>query len=441
MRLLETFGSCWRRTVLLPALLVASIAHAASDGFVLAGQSNMVGCSTQAENTRMSRVTSPDPDGLVSRSFRLDHKWVLANEFPCHDAQCSGTRCAYPGENRTVERHPQWIDQGAGTCVCNCGVHVASSNQGGDAGRGSAWPTFAAHWMRERGREVAFVATAIGGQSLVSSSRAGQPSWDPDAMDCASLPPVPLGVGIPSLSAPGELYCRMLEAVRLSGLANLRAVLWHQGESDAGDVSFEAYELGLERLADHVWADLGVPMIVAPISRKTRLDDACVSNAGSDAIHDATIAAALAHPHILLGPDTDDLVLESDCAHIHDVATLGDRWFEAVTAVLPACNDGLDNDGDGWTDHPEDPGCRSAAQARENPSCQNGLDDDGDGAIDFDGGASAHGGVSPAAADLGCKSADQGNEGIPNACGLGVELPLVLLAGWRRSARGNRRSA
>jgi hypothetical protein len=141
MRLLETLGFRWRRIVLLPALLAASTAHAASDGFVLAGQSNMVGSSTQAENTMVSRVTSPDPEGLVSQSFRLDHKWVLANEFPCHDTQCSGTQCAYPGENRTVERHPQRIDEGAGTCVCNCGVHVASSNQGGDAGRGSAWPT------------------------------------------------------------------------------------------------------------------------------------------------------------------------------------------------------------------------------------------------------------------------------------------------------------
>ena len=409
-------------SVTVAALLASPSAQAGSDGFVLAGQSNMVGCSTESENSLAGRVTSPDPDGLVSRSFRLDHNWVLANEFPCHDSQCSGSRCEYPGPNRTVERHPQWIDQGTGTCVCRCGVHVPSNNQNADAGRGSAWPTFAAEWMHERGREVSFVATAIGGQALVSSVNAGQPSWDPTAMDCAALPPVPLGVGIPALTAPGELYCRMLEAVRLSGLANLRAVLWQQGESDVGAVSFDAYKAALERLADHIWSDLGVPLIVAPLSRKTRSDDSCVSDAGAETIRDATIAAAQSHPYIFLGPETDDLAFESDCTHIHDVATLGERWFDAVTASLPACNDALDDDGDSWTDYPADPGCHNAAQASENPACDDGLDNDGDAKVDLQ--------------DPDCNGAAWKRSEFPAACGLGFEIAAVLplLARWRRAS-------
>ncbi|RIL07970.1 MAG: hypothetical protein DCC71_01200 [Proteobacteria bacterium] len=50
---------------------------------------------------------------------------------------------------------------------------------------------------------------------------------------------------------------------------------------------------------------------------------------------------------------------------------------------LPDCSDGIDDDGDGLTDFPADPGCRSASSAVENPACQNGIDDDGDGSIDF----------------------------------------------------------
>ncbi|HPG24915.1 MAG TPA: flagellar basal body FlgE domain-containing protein [Myxococcota bacterium] len=50
-----------------------------------------------------------------------------------------------------------------------------------------------------------------------------------------------------------------------------------------------------------------------------------------------------------------------------------------------ACSNGRDDDGDGRTDHPEDPGCRSplddAEQALE-IACDDGRDNDGDGLID-----------------------------------------------------------
>jgi hypothetical protein len=47
-------------------------------------------------------------------------------------------------------------------------------------------------------------------------------------------------------------------------------------------------------------------------------------------IHDATIAAAADHPHIFLGPNTDDLEREGDGSHIHDVVMLAERCFDAV---------------------------------------------------------------------------------------------------------------
>lgn len=62
------------------------------------------------------------------------------------------------------------------------------------------------------------------------------------------------------------------------------------------------------------------------------------------------------------------------------------------TCVSAACNDGIDNDGDTFTDFPNDPGCDSISDSDETddcpngagcPLCSNGIDDDTDGLIDF----------------------------------------------------------
>ena len=60
-----------------------------------------------------------------------------------------------------------------------------------------------------------------------------------------------------------------------------------------------------------------------------------------------------------------------------------------VTSPTPTpgqCNDGTDNDGDGLSDFPADPGCTSSTDPSEKEAglaCDNGLDDDGTGTIDF----------------------------------------------------------
>ena len=53
----------------------------------------------------------------------------------------------------------------------------------------------------------------------------------------------------------------------------------------------------------------------------------------------------------------------------------------------PACANGRDDDGDGWADYPEDPGCKSAEGTDEapNPQCSDQLDNDNDGSVDFNG--------------------------------------------------------
>ncbi len=72
----------------------------------------------------------------------------------------------------------------------------------------------------------------------------------------------------------------------------------------------------------------------------------------------------------------------------------------------PQCNDGLDNDNDGYTDWPADPGCVNKNDKSElNPTieCDDGLDNDGDNNIDM--------------ADTGCSSPSDNDE---TDCGDGV---------------------
>ena len=75
-----------------------------------------------------------------------------------------------------------------------------------------------------------------------------------------------------------------------------------------------------------------------------------------------------------------------------------------------ACDDGVDNDGDGLVDYPEDPGCASPSDPSEQNAavqCDDGIDNDGDGLVDFP-------------ADPDCDSPSDTVEGPP-ACRDGVD--------------------
>jgi hypothetical protein len=87
-----------------------------------------------------------------------------------------------------------------------------------------------------------------------------------------------------------------------------------------------------------------------------------------------------------------------------------------------ACDDGSDNDGDNLVDYPADPGCFGPGSGAEDCACQDGDDNEGDGTIDFDGGLSALGYVK-AAPDPQCTYGWQDAE---KYCGLGAELALLL---------------
>lgn len=105
------------------------------------------------------------------------------------------------------------------------------------------------------------------------------------------------------------------------------------------------------------------------------------------------------------------------------------------------CNDGVDNDGDGLTDFPADPGCASPDDPNEDDriGCSDGIDNDGDGLIDFP--------DDPGCLDLndedeaddpgiegggcGCQVAGEGAPLLPSLLLLGLALALLR----RRRAR------
>jgi probable HAF family extracellular repeat protein len=109
------------------------------------------------------------------------------------------------------------------------------------------------------------------------------------------------------------------------------------------------------------------------------------------------------------GLDLGDWVLR-EARSVSNVNANGEFWItgagtnpsgnpEGWVALLslPACNDGINNDGDGGTDYPADPQCNSKGDRSETPDCGDGLDNDGDGPIDFP-------------ADTGCTSASDRTE-------------------------------
>ena len=91
---------------------------------------------------------------------------------------------------------------------------------------------------------------------------------------------------------------------------------------------------------------------------------------------------------------------------------------QIVPIVYPACfpdcgpcNNSVDDDGDGFIDDGDDPGCRNPDWHTESPECDDGIDNDNDGAIDT--------------LDTTCGNAWQTSE-TPAGCGMGAELALIL---------------
>jgi hypothetical protein len=152
-------------------------------------------------------------------------------------------------------------------------------------------------------------------------------------------------------------------------------------------------------------------------------------------IAEALAAAAAAAPAACengLDDDGDGLVdagADPGCDAANDPS-------ERSSALV--CDDGLDNDSDGLVDFSPtpgagDPGCMGSSSTLENPQCQDGINNDPaqDALIDFDGGAAA--GLPPeqqTGLDPQCAGAPWRNMEAsvpPPSCGIGPELTLLVL--------------
>jgi hypothetical protein len=118
-----------------------------------------------------------------------------------------------------------------------------------------------------------------------------------------------------------------------------------------------------------------------------------------------------------------------DAWFLDDAGAVRDRFRITKGPLLPACSNGLDDDGDGAIDYPADPGCGGPSYTKEAPQCNDGIDNDGDLLVDV--------------ADPGCQTfASNDFEVPPSTCGLGPELALVLpLLGLARRIRSSRAPA
>jgi hypothetical protein len=148
------------------------------------------------------------------------------------------------------------------------------------------------------------------------------------------------------------------------------------------------------------------------------------------------------------------------------IADLSVYRAEILSVInTPTCNDGLDDDGDGLTDYPADPGCSSANDSDErdaNLVCDDGVDQDGDGLVDWpedpgcsdssdsseqspglicDDGIDNEGdGLTDYPEDPECTSPTAPNEGpapyVPVTSGLGSGLLIALLGATGRLRSG-----
>jgi hypothetical protein len=203
---------------------------------------------------------------------------------------------------------------------------------------GTPWPTFAAMLVGEIGIPVAVMSVGCGGTS--------SKQWLPADL---GADPVHEYCGAEA-ARPGALYQRLVRGVR--ALGNLRAILWHQGESDASSGTTTAeYRQRLQQIIARLKADSGASQqwIVANASYipGSEIDANTCALRGSPLQHYDKMGPVRAaqqwlwtHGVVHRGPDTDGLIgkafrypgARGACIHFSDAGLRvhGALWYQAV---------------------------------------------------------------------------------------------------------------
>lgn len=184
------------------------------------------------------------------------------------------------------------------------GWQLANDPQPGAAGsKGSFMPPLGDMLAERFHVPIGFVACGVGGTSVREWLPRGATFPNPPTVE-SRVERLPDG----SWESKGQLYDRLLASLRAVGPHGFRAVLWHQGESDANQqdptrtLPGKLYREYLEKIIRQSRREIGreAPWFVAQASYHTPMDE------GSPDIRDAQ--ASLWQDGIALeGPDTDAL--------------------------------------------------------------------------------------------------------------------------------------
>lgn len=181
-------------------------------------------------------------------------------------------------------------------------------------GSGSYWPLLADSLLKRLNYPVAFTSCSLDGIAI-EQSKPGS-----DHMDLNTT------------------YGAMIYRAKHLG-TQVKAVLWHQGESNAiitAPTTYTSYKTDLKTIADAIYADLGCPMICARINYCT--SGAWPENQASvDMVNSAITDAASENSHILLGPNFNSPTNFTTGLHFDTDALLlsaGNMWWTAINAAL-----------------------------------------------------------------------------------------------------------
>lgn len=173
----------------------------------------------------------------------------------------------------------------------------------GGSSYNSIWPLLATLHMEATGYPVAFITCAVGATSL-------------------SISPYHWKDG-------GTSYQQAITRVVASGVNNLRAILWLQGENESvnGTISQATYQADLSEMLNDFQVELGFPTVKLGVASLLRLDSAA-SRTAHDAIRAAHQYVWDNDPDCFAGPVLSDI--SGDGLHIlsnADALTFAQRWW------------------------------------------------------------------------------------------------------------------
>jgi len=263
-----------RHPLPLALLLALLFGCARSEVYVIAGQSNAVGWSSQPRYMPKR----------VGRAFRKDHRWVPTDGKSCLQAFLG--RCH---------------------------------------GRSGPWERFVElHLASGRARSVALIEAALAGTTLVYPALySAKLYWRPDDLEGGLTTELLKEVADSGLHPTAVLW--------LQGESDWVAAYFAK---DSPQTLEEKYTRAFDRFAERITHQLHVPIIAIPPPLSIFPE---IPREMKQAIQRAQERVARSRQEVCIGAHVDDLGFQPDPEnnhHIYDVHSLAERWNQAVERCL-----------------------------------------------------------------------------------------------------------